>query len=102
MPIATPPIDVRTIPPPQRHPLIFGRFDALAAGESFDLLNDHDPAPLYYQFERTRAGQFAWSYLETGPARWRVRIARVTDGVAGEPTRSCGGGDGGACGCGGG
>ena len=97
----TPPIDVRTVPPPQRHPLIFGRFDALAAGESFDLLNDHDPAPLYYQFERIRAGQFAWSYLETGPAHWRVRIARVAEGPGGEPGGSCGG-SGRGCGCGGG
>lgn len=101
MTIATAPIDVRTVPPPQRHPLIFGRFDALAAGESFDLLNDHDPVPLYYQFEQTRAGQFAWHYLEAGPARWHVRIARVAAGVASGPTSGCGSNSGG-CGCSGG
>ena len=99
---STEPIDVRTVPPPQRRPLIFGRFDALATGQSFDLVNDHDPAPLYYQFERTRAGQFAWSYVETGPARWRVRIARVADRVADRQDGGCGGCGGGACGCGGG
>ncbi len=36
-------IDVRTIPPRDRHPLIFQTFDALAVGESFELVNDHAP-----------------------------------------------------------
>jgi uncharacterized protein (DUF2249 family) len=81
MSAVNPPIDMPTVPPQKRHPLIFERFDALAVGESFDLLNDHDPAPMYYRFERTRSGQFAWSYLETGPTSWRVRIERVADGA---------------------
>jgi uncharacterized protein (DUF2249 family) len=89
-------IDVRTVPPLQRHPLIFGAFDALADGEGFELLNDHDPVPLYMQFERTRAGQFVWRYLESGPARWRVRIERRAAGAAGASASgccgSCGGG----------
>jgi uncharacterized protein (DUF2249 family) len=47
-------VDVRTTAPAQRHPLIFSAFEALAPGESFVLVNDHDPKPLYYQlkFER--------------------------------------------------
>jgi hypothetical protein len=43
-------LDVREIAPRERHPLIFGTFDRLRPGESFILLNDHDPKPLYYQF----------------------------------------------------
>ncbi len=39
-------IDVRSIPGPQRHPLIFHTFDALAPGEALELVNDHDPFPL--------------------------------------------------------
>lgn len=78
-------IDARTVPPPERHPLIFGTFDALAAGASFELVNDHDPVPLYFQFEDQRAGQFEWRYLESGPALWRVRIARVAARSAGKP-----------------
>ena len=39
-------IDVREIVPRERHPLIFQKFDDLAAGESFELVNDHDPKPL--------------------------------------------------------
>lgn len=69
-------LDVRVIPPREKHPAIFSTFDALVAGESFVLVNDHDPLPLRYQFEYERAGQFEWEYLETGPAVWRVAIGR--------------------------
>jgi len=69
-------IDVRTIPPRDRHPLIFKTFDNLQPGESFELVNDHAPKPLYYQFLHERADQFEWEYLEEGPETWRVRISR--------------------------
>jgi uncharacterized protein (DUF2249 family) len=70
-------LDVRDLPPAQRHPLIFNSFHALAPGESFVLVNDHDPKPLFYQFKFEYEGQFAWDYLEQGPKAWRVRIGRV-------------------------
>lgn len=69
-------LDIRTIPPMQRHPLIFDQFEALASDESFILVNDHDPKPLYYQFQAERTDQFTWDYLEQGPQAWRVRIGR--------------------------
>ncbi len=72
-------LDIRPLPPAKRHPLIFERFEALAPGESFVLVNDHDPKPLYYQFAAERAGQFTWEYLEQGPEAWRVRIGRQDD-----------------------
>lgn len=74
-------VDVRDIPPRQRHPMIFGAFDALFPGEALLLVNDHDPKPLYYQFSAERSGQFEWEYLEEGPEVWRVRIGK-TDGGA--------------------
>jgi uncharacterized protein (DUF2249 family) len=70
-------VDVRQIAPARRHPMIFEAFESLAAGESFELVNDHDPKPLYYQFAAERAGQFTWEYLEQGPAAWRVRIGKA-------------------------
>lgn len=70
-------IDVRQIPPRERHPLIFNTFDALKPGESFMLVNDHAPRPLQYQFMHERPEQFTWEYLEEGPETWRVRIGRV-------------------------
>lgn len=70
-------IDVRQIPPRERHPKIFQTFDNLASGQSFMLINDHDPKPLYYQFMHERDGQFSWEYLEEGPETWRVQIGRI-------------------------
>lgn len=69
-------VDVREIMPRERHPLIFRTFDALQSGESFLLVNDHDPKPLYYQFAIEREGQFDWEYLEQGPEVWQVRICK--------------------------
>ena len=71
-------IDVRQIPPPQRHPTIFQTFDGLTLGQSFILINDHDPKPLYYQFLHEREGQFGWEYQEEGPETWRIQISRTT------------------------
>lgn len=87
----TPLIDVRRVLPSQRHPLIFSTFDALAPGEAFEIVNDHDPVPLYFQFERTRLGLFDWRYLQAGPELWQVRISRVAPGAAsGESSGCCG------------
>ena len=69
-------IDVRTIVPRQRHPLIFDTFARLGAGEAFLLVNDHDPKPLYYQFQAELGQPFVWDYLEQGPEVWKVRIGR--------------------------
>ncbi len=70
-------VDVRETPPAQRHPLIFGTFEQLKPGQSFELVNDHDPKPLYYQFQAEHTGQFEWTYLEQGPVVWRVEIKKV-------------------------
>ena len=71
-------VDVRQTPPAQRHPLIFGTFEELQPGEQFQLVNDHDPKPLFYQFSAERQGQFSWEYVEQGPDVWRVNIGRVS------------------------
>ncbi len=69
-------LNVAEIIPRERHPLIFRTFDEMEKGNSFVLVNDHDPKPLYYQFLHEREGLFAWQYLEEGPAEWRVKITK--------------------------
>jgi uncharacterized protein (DUF2249 family) len=90
-------IDVRRVPPPQRHALIFSTFDGLPAGGCFELVSDHDPLPLYMEFESARGGQFDWRYLDDGPEQWRVRIGKVAQCSPAGSARGCSG----ACGCGG-
>ena len=75
-------IDVRTIPPRERHPRIFGMLGALMPGKSMLITSDHDPRPLHYQLETNFPGQFGWDYLEQGPEVWRVEIDRMEDGGA--------------------
>ena len=70
-------LDVRAEEPKRRHELILGTFAALPVGDSYVLVNDHDPKPLRYQFQAENAGEFSWEYLEEGPEVWRVRIGRV-------------------------
>jgi uncharacterized protein (DUF2249 family) len=74
--------DVRQIPKSQRHPMIFARFDALAAGESFVLVNSHDPIHLREEFARDRPGAYEWRYLQGSQSDrlWRIRIVRITEG----------------------
>ena len=80
LPTQSPVIDVRQIPPPQRHTTIFGQFDELLPGEAVQIVSDHDPRPLHYQLETNFPGQFGWDYLEQGPDVWRVEIDRLEDG----------------------
>ncbi len=69
-------LDVREMAPKERHPMIFNTFKGLAPGESFVLVNDHEPKPLLYQFQNEHAGEYEWWPLEQGPEKWRVEIAR--------------------------
>jgi len=71
-------LDVRAEPPVRRHVVIFEAFEALDAGAGFELVNGHDPKPLYYQFAAERPGAFTWEYVEEGPEVWRVRVGRPT------------------------
>lgn len=70
-------LDLREVPRPERHPLVFAVLDALAVGESFILINDHDPVPLSRQIEDRRPGQVTWEYERREPGMFRIRITRI-------------------------
>lgn len=42
-------LDLRDVPPPERHPRIHEAFAALESGEALQLINDHEPRPLFYE-----------------------------------------------------
>jgi uncharacterized protein (DUF2249 family) len=89
-------LDLRGVPRPERHPLVFSLFDRLAVGESFIIFNDHDPQPLRMQIEQMREGEMNWEYIERGEGMFRIRITRtapaagrqgvVSTGTAESPT----------------
>jgi uncharacterized protein (DUF2249 family)/quercetin dioxygenase-like cupin family protein len=70
-------LDLRQVPRPQRHPLVFETFDRLKVDDSMILVNDHDPVPLHMQMENLRSGQFAWEYIIRGPEIFRIRVRRT-------------------------
>ena len=57
-------------------------FEALPTGQALLLTNDHDPKPLYYQFQAESTGLFSWDYIEQGPERWQVRIGKTAESSA--------------------
>lgn len=71
-------LDVRELPKPQKHPTIFATYGALAVGESFVLVNNHDPRHLRDEFETDYPGSYGWEYVEKGPKVWRIRITKLT------------------------
>jgi len=77
VPSANPVLDLREVPRPQRHPLVFSRLDALGVGESFELINDHDPIPLHRQIDTMRPGQAEWTYIERRPEFFHIGVRRV-------------------------
>lgn len=69
-------VDARKYPPREKHAVIFNTFDSLKSGEKMELINDHDPKPLHYQFIAEYEGKFEWEYLEQGPEVWKVSISK--------------------------
>jgi uncharacterized protein (DUF2249 family) len=85
-------LDLRTLAPQQRHASVFAAFDALPLGDAFELINDHNPQPLYHQFRGRAPGNFAWHTLQSGPDVWRISIQKLGRAHgAGECCGVCGG-----------
>ncbi|MFB6109905.1 MAG: DUF2249 domain-containing protein [Halodesulfurarchaeum sp.] len=73
-------LDVRELPPAKRHEQIFESYRTLSDGEGFVLINDHDPKPLYHQFEAETGDAFHWEYQQTQPGEFRVLLGKEADG----------------------
>lgn len=71
-------MDLRALPPKERHARVTEAVGALLPGEAFVLANDHDPLGLRAELEASETGHLTWSYLAQGPDVWRVQISRET------------------------
>ena len=70
-------IDMREIEPRFRHQIIGRLFENLMPEAALQLIADHPPKPLRYQFEIRYGDRFRWTDLEEGPEVWRVRLEHV-------------------------
>lgn len=71
-------LDLRTLPHgAARHDLVFDNLQRLQPGETFVIVNDHDPKPLRYQADSLWPDTFVWDYVEAGPVEWRLAITRA-------------------------
>nr|WP_233562781.1 DUF2249 domain-containing protein [Haloarcula sp. Atlit-120R] len=44
------------------------------------LVNDHDPKPLYHQFDAEAGSEFRWEYRQKEPGEFRVLIGKSEAG----------------------
>lgn len=75
-------LDVRVLPSSRKHETVRERLEALHAGQTLRIINDHDPHPLRYELDETYPGAFGWTYVECGPQIWRVDIAKKSEPAA--------------------
>ena len=69
-------LDIRPLAPSRKSTTVLATFDRLDAGESFILVDDHDPVALRTHVETERPGQGEWIYLKEGPFVWHIRVKR--------------------------
>jgi uncharacterized protein (DUF2249 family) len=70
-------LNLKPMPPFERHQKIFQVWNDLEAGETLRIINDHDPKPLQYQFEAEYKDRYEWEYEQEGPDDWIVRIRKI-------------------------
>jgi len=71
-------LDLREMPPFERHEKIFGMLEELKDQETLRIINDHEPKPLYYLLQAEYKGQFEWEYEKQGPDDWIFRIKKIS------------------------
>ena len=69
--------DVRAIAPRERHSTIVATFNDLEINTALDIVNDHDPKPLYYQFKAKLQDNFSWVCAENGPDVWGLTFRKL-------------------------
>jgi uncharacterized protein (DUF2249 family) len=71
-------LDLRDVPPPERHPKIFDAFEDLDSGETLALVNDHEPRPLFYEM-RAEVDEFdadGYEVERRGPTEFVARLPK--------------------------
>lgn len=70
-------LDLRELTEARRESSLTNLLELLSKGESFTLLNNADPKPLFKEFESGARSDLKLEYLETGPSAWRLKVTKV-------------------------
>jgi len=72
-------LDVRDIPPVNRHDRIHDEFASLDPGESLVIVNDHEPKPLFYEMaaEVPEFDEEAYSVEQEAPDRFVAEFPKT-------------------------
>ncbi len=85
-------LDIRHLPAEASFVAVLRRLLSLDPAESLDVVAAADPRALHERFLAEAPGRFSLNYIENGPERWRLRIARrPASHGAGSCCGSCGG-----------
>jgi uncharacterized protein (DUF2249 family)/quercetin dioxygenase-like cupin family protein len=75
-------LDVRELPPSERHGRIRDAFEELAPGETLTVVNDHDPKPLYHEMaaEVPAFDAAGYAVAREGPSQFVTELPKAPDG----------------------
>jgi uncharacterized protein (DUF2249 family) len=74
-----PVIDMDRLPGAHGVDAVLERLQNLGRGEQVEIQSSSDPSPLWRRLNRACAGDYAHTYYERGPQRWRLKITRHED-----------------------
>ncbi|SEH50454.1 Uncharacterized conserved protein, DUF2249 family [Halopenitus malekzadehii] len=74
-----PTLDVRDIPPVNRHETIHDEFEAMDPGDTLTIVNDHEPKPLFYEMaaEVEAFDEEGYQLTEAAPDEYRAEFPKL-------------------------
>jgi regulator of cell morphogenesis and NO signaling len=72
-------LDFRNFEPRAQSALFFSLFENLKEGDSFEIVNDHDPALLLNQLQSMDRPRLNCKYEAQGPQLWKVQISKTSE-----------------------
>lgn len=73
-------LDVRPLPPPERHGRILDELGMLPAGATLTVVTDHEPRPLRLKLEALFPEQYVFGQRQFGIGHWEITLRRATPG----------------------
>lgn len=70
-------IDLRRLPPHERHMRVIASFDAMPADLTLELLSTNEPVLLQRDLQAQSLNLFTWTVVESGPEVCRVHITKL-------------------------